>query len=54
LNTIAYPKSSNVFDSQGEAYQVSGNKPLAIESYQKAIELDPTNLHALEMLKKLR
>jgi len=54
LNTIAYPKSSNVFDSLGEAYQVSGNKPLAIESYQKAIELDPTNLHALEMLKKLR
>ncbi len=54
LNTIAYPKSSNVFDSLGEAYQVSGDKRLAIESYLKSVELDPTNLHAREMLKKLR
>jgi len=54
LNATAYPKSSNVFDSLGEAYQASGNKPLAIESYQKSVELDPTNLHAREMLKKLR
>jgi len=54
LNTIAYSKSSNAFDSLGEAYQVSGNKPLAIESYQKSVELDPTNLHARDMLKKLR
>jgi CubicO group peptidase (beta-lactamase class C family) len=54
LNTAEYPKSSNAFDSLGEAYQVVGNEVLAIESYQKAVELDPTNLHAVEMLKKLR
>jgi len=54
LNTAAYPRSSNAFDSLGEAYQVSGNKELAIKSYGKAVELDPTNLHAVEMLKKLR
>jgi cytochrome c-type biogenesis protein CcmH/NrfG len=52
LNTSAYSKSSNTFDSLGGAYQVSGNKELAIKSYQKAVELDPTNLHAIDMLKK--
>lgn len=54
LNTVAYPASSNAFDSLGEAYQVSGNKDLAIQSYQRAVQLDPTNLHAVDMLKKLR
>src|SRR5215468_1582376 len=54
LNTIAYPQSSNAFDSLGEAYQVSGNKELAVKSYQKAVELDPTNLNAIRMLKKLQ
>ena len=54
LNTVAYPKSSNAFDSLAEAYQVSGDKELAIKNYQKAVELDPTNLHAVDMLKKLR
>jgi len=54
LNTDQYPKSSNAFDSLGEAYQVIGIRVLAIESYQKAVELDPTNLHAVEILKKMR
>lgn len=54
LNTVAYPQSSNAFDSLAEAYQVSGDKDLAIKNYQKAVELDPTNLHAVDMLKKLR
>jgi len=54
LNTVAYPQSSNAFDSLAEAYQVSGNKELAIKNYQKAVELDPTNLHAIDMLKKLK
>ncbi|HEY2847399.1 MAG TPA: tetratricopeptide repeat protein [Pyrinomonadaceae bacterium] len=45
---------SNTFDSLGEAYQVNGNKDLAIKNYRKAIELDPTNLHAIDMLKKLQ
>ena len=54
LNTVAYPRSSNAFDSLGEAYQASRDKELAIKNYQKAVELDPTNLHAVDMLKKLR
>ena len=54
LNTVGYPKSSNAFDSLAEAYQVSGKKELAIKNYQKAVELDPTNLHSVDMLKKLQ
>ena len=55
LNTVAYPESSNAFDSLAEAYQgVGSNKELAIKNYQKAVELDPTNLHAVDMLKKLK
>jgi CubicO group peptidase (beta-lactamase class C family) len=54
LNAVAYAKSSNPFDSLAEAYQVSGNKELAIKNYEKAVELDPTNLHAVDMLKKLK
>jgi CubicO group peptidase (beta-lactamase class C family) len=54
LNTSVYPRSSNAFDSLGEAYRAVGDRELAIESYQKAVELDPTNLHAAETLNKLR
>jgi CubicO group peptidase (beta-lactamase class C family) len=54
LNTTAYPQSSNAFDSLGDAYQASGNKELAVKSYQKAVELDPTNLNSVRMLKKLQ
>jgi tetratricopeptide (TPR) repeat protein len=54
LNTEAYPKSSNVWDSLGEAYMNKGNKELAIKNYEKSLELDPSNTNAVQMLKKLR
>ncbi|MBA4853779.1 serine hydrolase [Emticicia sp. BO119] len=54
LNTIAYPTSSNAFDSLAEAYYNIGNKELAIKYYKKALELDPKNLSSLGMLKKLK
>jgi tetratricopeptide (TPR) repeat protein len=54
LNTDAYPKSSNAFDSLAEAYHVNGNKAAAIKNYQKAVELDPTDLHAADVLKGLQ
>lgn len=53
LNVEAYPKSSNVYDSLGEAYLRSGNKEKAIENYRKALELDPTSDNARLMLKRL-
>jgi len=54
LNTREHPMSSNAFDSLGEAYWRNGDKDLAINSYQTAVKLDPTNNHAAEMLRELK
>ena len=54
LNAQAYPQSANVYDSLGEAYMANGDKELAIRNYQRAIELNPQNTNAIEMLRKLR
>ncbi|MGI8835251.1 MAG: amidohydrolase family protein [Pyrinomonadaceae bacterium] len=54
LNVDAFPKSSNVYDSLGEAYMENGNKELAIKNYQKSVELNPKNTNGIEMLKKLQ
>jgi tetratricopeptide (TPR) repeat protein len=54
LNTMVYPSSSNAFDSLAEGYSKNGNKDLAIKYYEKAIELDPSNLNSINMLKELK
>jgi tetratricopeptide (TPR) repeat protein len=54
LNAVTYPESANVYDSLGEAYLISGDKDLAIRNYRKAVELNPQNTNAIEVLKKLR
>lgn len=53
LNVEAYPQSSNVYDSLGEAYMDDGNKPLAIANYQKSLELNPKNRGAVVRLQQL-
>ena len=54
LNADAYPKSSNVYDSLGDAYNRAGNKGQAIAYYQRAILLNPKNYTASAMVRKLR
>jgi tetratricopeptide (TPR) repeat protein len=54
LNAEAYPQSSNVYDSLGEAYMEDGDKKLAIENYEKSLKLDPKNRSAIEKLKQLQ
>ena len=54
LNTDAYPKSSNAYDSLGEAYMNYGIKPLAIANYERAVQLDSNNANAARMLQKLK
>jgi glyoxylase-like metal-dependent hydrolase (beta-lactamase superfamily II) len=54
LNIEAYPQSANPYDSLGEAYVAIGNKKLAIESYEKALAMNPefpSSIAALERLK---
>jgi tetratricopeptide (TPR) repeat protein len=53
LNVAAYPQSSNVYDSLGEAYMKAGDREQAIRNYRRSLELDPRNTNAVEMLKKL-
>jgi uncharacterized membrane protein len=53
LNVEAYPHSSNVYDSLGEAYMDEGNKASAITNYQKSVDLNPKNRNAAEILRKL-
>ena len=54
LNVDAFPESSNVYDSLGEAYMNDGQKELAIKSYRKSLELDPTNRNAEQMIKQMQ
>ena len=57
LNVEDFPRSSNAYDSLGEGYMVAGKDQLAIENYEKSIELNPANTEGkakLEELKKKR
>ncbi len=53
-NVEDYPKSSNVYDSLGDAYARDGQTELAVKNYQRALELDPQKDSAKDALKKLQ
>ncbi len=53
FNVKQFPKSSNVYDSLGEALMKAGRNKEAIWNYRKSIELDPANDNAREMIKKM-
>ena len=54
LNTRMFPQSGNVWDSLGEGYMVKGEVELAIQNYEKSLEIDPDNSNAVNMLNRLR
>lgn len=54
LNVEAYPQSFNVYDSLAEAHMNAGNDELAIQFYEKSLEINPANTNAVAMLKKIR
>ena len=54
VNVHAYPESWNAYDSLGEAYAVAGQKDLAIQNYQKSLELNAKNDNARQALAKLK
>jgi CubicO group peptidase (beta-lactamase class C family) len=51
LNSEAFPKSSNVYDSYGEALLAQGNKTEALENYKRSVKLNPGNENAIKILK---
>jgi CubicO group peptidase (beta-lactamase class C family) len=54
LNVAEYPKDANTYDSLAEAHMDAGQKELAIQNYEKSLQLDPKNDNAVARLKKLR
>lgn len=53
INVQAFPNSSNVYDSYGEALMKNNENENAIINYKKSVELNPDNSNGIEMLKKL-
>lgn len=54
LNTEAFPKSANAYDSLGEAYLHNKNLEMAENAYLKAIEINPDLKSSIEMLKRIK
>ena len=54
LNAAAYPRSANAYDSLGDAYKTKGDRGAAIQSYEKALALDPSQRSASDALRALR
>ncbi len=54
LNVEAYPEAWNPFDSLGEGYMNRREWQLAIENYEKSLELNPENQNAVRMLERIR
>lgn len=52
-NTMAYPESSNAFDSFGECLLKMGSKQQAKLAYEKSLKLDPKNKNAEKILSEL-
>ncbi|MGB8952562.1 MAG: MBL fold metallo-hydrolase [Candidatus Aminicenantales bacterium] len=54
MNVELYPESWNVYDSLAEAYAAKGETALAIQYYQKSLEINPDNQNAKDKLERLK
>lgn len=54
INIALFPDSWNVHDSMGEAYFQAGSTDLAMQSYERSLELNPNNKHAIRALERIR
>ena len=53
INAALFPKSSNVFDSLGEAYMKKGDTIKALENYKKSLSFDSGNGRIKRQIEKL-
>jgi tetratricopeptide (TPR) repeat protein len=53
LNAAEHPRSTNAHDSLGEAYMRAGRKEHAARSFRRALEIDPKNANARNLLMQL-
>ncbi len=54
MNRDLFPNNANAYDSLGEAYEVKGELQLALENYEKSIEIEPNNDRARLRINELR
>jgi tetratricopeptide (TPR) repeat protein len=54
MNVQLYPQSWNVYDSLGEAYANAGETALAVQNYEKSLQLNPKNDTGKAALAKLK
>jgi len=52
LNTVLFDNSANAWDSLGEVYFFSGKYELSIETMKKALEVNPQNQNAKQIIMK--
>ncbi len=52
--TKIFPNSANLWDSLAEAYLLVGNEKQAIISFEKSLEINPSNINAINRLAELR
>jgi predicted alpha/beta superfamily hydrolase len=52
-NAEQHPGSWNAHDSLGDGYRAHGRRDDAITCYRRSIELNPANVHGIEMLSQL-
>jgi CubicO group peptidase (beta-lactamase class C family) len=52
-NTRLFPKSWNVYDSLGEAYNDNGDKAKALLNYKKSVELNPESQSGRDIIRQL-
>jgi CubicO group peptidase (beta-lactamase class C family) len=53
LNVEEHPSSANVYDSLADICQRAGDKACALENYRRALEKNPKNKKAAEMVEQL-
>jgi len=54
LNVEEYPKAWNVYDSLADAYEVDGDREMALANYKKSLELNPRSSNGEEAVKRLQ
>ncbi len=54
INMALYPESFNVYDSYAEACMELGETELAIEYYQKSLDLNPENDNARNLIQRMQ
>lgn len=54
FNVAAFPKSSDVYTSLADGYEIKGNKEMAIKNYEEALQVNPDDKDAKSNLERLK